>query len=88
MPSLIIHISNDNSSNDDSDVESKNPNNAERACSDKTCLIPNIYNSDQGVLDIAPGEGKQPFSQMSFVKNLHSCSYFQICYMIDIHQEQ
>ena len=55
-------IANDNSSNDDSDVEGENPLNAERAGSDEICLIPNIYNSDQGVLDIAPGEGKQPFS--------------------------
>ena len=48
--------------NNGSGVEGEKFLNTEEAGSDETCLIPNIYNSDQRVLEIAPGKGKQPFS--------------------------
>ena len=46
----------------DENLESEDPLSFERASSDESCLIPNIFNPDQGILDIAPGEGKQPQS--------------------------
>ena len=50
-------IANDNSNNTEIDnIEGENPLNSEIAGSDEMCLIPNIYNYDQGVLDVAPDE--------------------------------
>ena len=46
----------------DENLESEDSLSFERASSDESCLIPNIFNPDQGNLDIAPGEGKQPQS--------------------------
>ena len=41
-------------------LEQEDPLDSERANSDEMCIIPNIYNQEEGILDIAPGEGKKP----------------------------
>lgn len=46
--------------NPEEDLEIENPVDVERTHSDETCIIPNIYNEPQNVLDIAPGQNKTP----------------------------
>ena len=51
-----------NDSNENENLESENSLSENCASSDEMCAIPNIYNSDQEVLDIAPGENRKPQS--------------------------
>ena len=45
---------------DDENLEQENPLTAESANSDELCVIPNFFNPDLGILNIAPGENKKP----------------------------
>ena len=51
-----------NDCNGDGNFESENPLSENCASSDEMCVIPNIYNSDQEVLDIVSGENRKPQS--------------------------
>ena len=64
-------ITNDNSSNDDSDVEGGNPLNTQRADSDEMCLIPNI-------ILIKEISTRKATLLNHYRLVLHSCSYFQM----------
>ena len=46
----------------DEHLENNNPLDLERTNSDEMCVIPNIYDGSQNVLDIAPGQNKTPKS--------------------------
>ncbi|XP_057292445.1 uncharacterized protein LOC130621150 [Hydractinia symbiolongicarpus] len=50
---------------DDDNLEAENPLSMNCASSDEMCVIPNFQNPDDEVLDIAPGENKQPQSFFS-----------------------
>ena len=53
-------IENESNFETDENLESDDPLNEYRTNSEETCFIPNIYNCETGILDIAPGEGKRP----------------------------
>ena len=44
----------------DEHLEGSNPLDLERTNSDEMCVIPNICNDSQNVLDIAPSQNKSP----------------------------
>ena len=48
--------------NDDENLENDNPQNNQRTNSNEMCIIPNIYSEDQNLLNIAPGQNKNPSS--------------------------
>jgi len=48
--------------NDNENLEGDNPLDNERVNSGEMCVVPNIYNEGQNLLDIAPGENKTPES--------------------------
>jgi len=44
----------------DTNLEDENPLSENCASADEMCVIPNFFNPDEGLLDIAPGQNKKP----------------------------